>query len=237
MTTASQIKKLVKPLLERHSDLFLSGQWIYIKPVRHLARAILIDRTGDANRFQPRWALISLCEPQECFGLNWGALLYNPSPEARLWKWSDPSLQETLFAVIEQEALPLLRPIETLDDFAAFTSSRERFPSTYLDGYHLRKIVVDVARGDFEAARAICAELIAGRTKWSMPDMSDEFDRITKVLCPLLAANDIPGMVRLLREWEAYTVKQLKLETIWEPTPFPVERLLEAERAQGIPRR
>jgi hypothetical protein len=221
----------MRPLLQRHSDLVMVGPWIMIKPVRHVLRGIILDRTGEAIRFRPTWAIIFLCEPKDSFSLNWGALLSNRSPKPGLWEWSDPSLQETLYAVIEQEALPLLRPIETLDDFAAFTSSRERFPGTYLDGYHLRQIVVDVARGDFEAARAICAELIAGRTKWSMPDMSAEFDRITKVLCPLLATNDVAGMVRLLREWEAYSVKQLKLEAIWEPAAFPVERLLQPVRA------
>lgn len=228
MTTAAQIRKLVKPLLERHSDLFLSGQWIYIKPVRHIARAILIDRTGEASRFRPRWAVIFLCEPStKSFGLNWGGMLYNPSPDTGLWKWDAPSLQDDLFAVVENAALPLLRPVETLDDFAAF-ASRERFPSTSLEGYDLRKIVVDVARGDFESARSISARLLSGRSRWST---SENFELITKTLCPLLAANDIAGMVRLLREWEAYTVRQLKLEAIWERTPFPVERLLQPARA------
>ena len=53
--------------------------------------------------------------------------------------------------------------------------------------------------------------------------MKEEYDRITKTLCPLIAANDRPGLVRLLRDWEAYSVKRLKLEKLWEPTPFPLE--------------
>lgn len=44
MTTVAQVKKMVQPLLEQHSDLALVGRWIYLKPVHHVARAVLIDR-------------------------------------------------------------------------------------------------------------------------------------------------------------------------------------------------
>ena len=30
-------------------------------------------------------------------------------------------------------------------------------------------------------------------------------------------------MARLLHQWEAYTVEQLKIGHIYEPTPFPLE--------------
>ena len=55
------------------------------------------------------------------------------------------------------------------------------------------------------------------------PELHEEFERITGVLCPLLASGDRAGMARLLHEWEAYTVDKLKLRDIWEPTPFPLE--------------
>ncbi len=54
--------------------------------------------------------------------------------------------------------------------------------------------------------------------------MQDEYDRITKELCPLIAANDRPGLARLLHGYEAQSVKNLKLEKFWEPTPFPIEQ-------------
>ena len=59
---------------------------------------------------------------------------------------------------------------------------------------------------------------------WYLPDMQEKYDRVTKELCPLIAANDRPGLARLLHAYEAQSVKNLKLEQFWEPTPFPIEQ-------------
>jgi hypothetical protein len=53
MTAAAQVKKLIKPLFERHSDLALVGRWIFVMPVHHFARAILIDSMLDPKNFDP----------------------------------------------------------------------------------------------------------------------------------------------------------------------------------------
>lgn len=37
------------------------------------------------------------------------------------------------------------------------------------------------------------------------------------------AANDKAELARILHEWEAKSAKRLKLESIWERTPFPLE--------------
>ncbi len=128
---------------------------------------------------------------------------------------------------IEREALPSMRSIKTIDDFVTFTSE-ERFPDTYLDLYPASKIFVDVARGDLEAASTICDYMRSDRAKkWYLPDMQDAYDRVTKELCPVIAANDRPGLARLLHTYEAQSVKNLKLEKFWEPTPFPIDRLVD----------
>lgn len=222
MTTVRQIKKLLTPLLERHDDLYLSGQWLLLKPVRHLLRGVVIDRTGEAARFRPRWAVMSLCVPQDFFPLNWGAMIRRAGP-VRLWFWDAPSLQADLFSAIENQALPQLRAMQTLEDFVAFANDKHRFSLDPFDAFPLLRIAADIARGDLHAAREGCAELGTGKTMWSAPELHEEFERITGVLCPMLASGDRAGMARLLHEWEAYTVDKLKLRDIWEPTPFPLE--------------
>ncbi len=47
--------------------------------------------------------------------------------------------------------------------------------------------------------------------------------RRLRELCAKLAEDDRTGLARLLHEWEAYTVKNFKIEHLWEPTPFPLE--------------
>ena len=39
----------------------------------------------------------------------------------------------------------------------------------------------------------------------------------------LLANDDRAGLIRMLHEWEAASVKYLKIEHLWKPSPFPIE--------------
>jgi len=222
MTTVRQVKKLLTPLAARHDDLEVVGRWLYLKPVRHLLRGVVVDRTSSANWFRVRWATMSLCEPRHSLPLNWGGQVY---PTEGLWFWSNPSLQDDVYHAIEEQALPALRAIQTLDDFFAFASDRERFGLWPFDLFTLLRVGVDCARGDLDSARAGCAELNSGLSRWEDPELREEFDRVTGELCPLLAADDRAGMARLLHQWEAYTVEKLKIGHIYQPTPFPLEAM------------
>lgn len=221
MTTVAQVKRAVQPLLQRNADLALVGRLVLIKPVHHILRGIFIDRSFDPDLFVPTWAVVFLFEPHCSFSFNWGERVYN---RARgVWDVNDPEIPATLCEAIEEVVLPLLRPVKTIDDFVAFTT-KERFRYTYLDFYELRKVFVDVARGDLAAARSICEFLATDRARRKhLPMMQEEYDRITKALCPCVAAGDRPGLVQLLRDWEAESARMLKLDRVWEPTPFPLE--------------
>jgi hypothetical protein len=223
MTTVAQVRQVVQPLLQRNPDLRLVGRLVVIMPVQHILRGIHIGRSLDPQLFVPTWAVIFLFEPRQTFSYNWGERIFRPRPGPGYWDVADPDTSRVLCEAIEQEALPLLRPVKTIEDFVDFTG-KKRFRDTYLDLYELRKISVDVARGDLDAATSICEFLATERArKKHLPLMTEEYDRITKTFCPLIAANDRPGLVQLLREWEAYSVRRLKLEKLWEPTPFPLE--------------
>jgi hypothetical protein len=170
MTTLRQVKRLLMPLVERHDDLALHGRWLMLKPVRHVLRGILIERTGEAGRFRPWWAVSHLCDPLDLFPLNWATKIRRGG----LRQWDSPSLQEELVNAIESQALPRLRTIESLADFVEFSSSKERFSLTAFNGYLLRKAGVDAALGDLDSALAICRELATGRTRWSSPSMRED---------------------------------------------------------------
>jgi hypothetical protein len=220
MTTARQIRKLVEPLVARQGDLAFIENRLLLKPVRHILRGILFERSGEARRFYPTWFVMHSCQPLRNFADTWTERVRHHGH--RIWQWDDPLMPADFYAVIEEQTLPFLRGIDTLDHFVAVTG-RGRFLLNSLDAFPLRKVVVDVALGDLDAARSICATLLTGRTMWSAPDMREVFSMIVDALCPLLAANDRVGLARQLREWEAYTARNLKIESIWEPTPFPLE--------------
>jgi hypothetical protein len=224
MTTKAQIKKLVKPLLARHPDLVAIDDWIILKPVRHIIRAVTIDRCGEARRFRPTWVVVDVIEPLKMMTLNWGERFAHPTRS--LWYWDDLTIQDALIEVMETEVLPLLRPIQMLDDFVAF-ACHERFRPGQFNAFLLRFAPVETALGNLESALATCAKLASGKTQWSQEAYRQKYYQVMQ-LYPLLQANDLPGLVHLLREFEAYSVKNLNLESVWEKTPLPLERMLAA---------
>jgi hypothetical protein len=224
MTTAAQVKKLVQPLLDSNPDLVWVGRQIYLKPIQHFARTILIDRMAYADAFRPQWAVLHLFQYRTSFTLSWGEWLSWPSGE-KGWSWSinDPDVAAELIKSIEQTALPILRAMQTLDDYLTYVSAHYLRHQLY--EWATAKIVLDVALGDLEAARLLCDQNLAS---WSVerPHHSDDKKaqlRKVRDLCALLQNDDRVELARLLHTWEAETVKNFKIEHIWEPTPFPLE--------------
>jgi hypothetical protein len=222
MTTVAQVKQAVHPLIRRNPDLALVGRMVVIRPIHHILRGIVFSRGIYADQFDPNWAVIFLFEPSDSLSMNWGERVYDYSGT---WKIADhDDLPSEMCKAIEEQALPLLRSIKTIDDFVGF-STKERFRHTHLNLYEHRKILVDVARGDLNSARSICEYMATDHAKrrYLPMKMDEEYDRITKELCPLIAANDRPALARLLHKYEEDSVRTMKLEKFWEPTPFPIE--------------
>jgi hypothetical protein len=136
---------------------------------------------------------------------------------------SDPDIGLALIREIEAHALPALRAIRTLDDYLSFVS--QHYFRHHLFEWPECRIIVEVALGDLEAARATAKANLA---TWSrnQPDHDDETRekyRQLRKLCACLAAGEREALAQLLHDWEALTVKNLKIEHLWEQTPFPLE--------------
>jgi hypothetical protein len=224
MTTAADVRRMVQPLVSRHADLALVKRWIFVKPIEHFARGVLIDRMAYKDRFRPLWAVMHLFEIQHFLPLSWGDYLVNKrSSRPGIWATSDPDVELSLIEAIEEQALPTLRAMKTLDDFLAFVS--QHYFRHHLFEWPHRRIIVEVALGNLEAARALCQKNIQ---HWSdIRPYHDEEDRAQLLglqkLCACLAADDRQGIAELLHQWEAETVKKQKIEHLWQLTPFPLE--------------
>ena len=169
--------------------------------------------------------MVPLFEPDAHFTFNRGCQLYNQALGP--WDITKPEAAAALCEEIERVALPLLRPVETINDFVAFTVE-SRFRDTYLELYPIRKIYVDLARGDLDAARLIYDYFKTDKAKRQHKCMPEEFALVTETIRPLLSRNDRAGLAQLLHDLEAGAVKRLKLQKIWEPTPFPFEARTQA---------
>lgn len=224
MTTLRQIKSLVTPLFERHPDLALIGPFLIIKPVRLIANSIMIDRTSSADVFRPRTASIDLLGKREYFGLGTGDLLYRVKGPGAIWRWSNSNVAEDFLRVVENEALPRLRGIRSLQDFYEYAKEIHGVHFPFYWGW---RATMNVALGRLDEARDILND-----PRWA--DRSGVlFNREVEGLGDRLkgrgsdmSRKDKLALVEILRGWEAYSVEKLKLTAIWERTPFPLEETL-----------
>jgi hypothetical protein len=224
VTTAAQVRKLVQPLLDSNPDLAWIGRQIYLRPARHFARTILIDRLLDPVGFRPQWAVAHLFECRTTFPLAWGEWLSKKSEKMPgSWRIYDPHVSAQLTETIESDALPILRAMRTLEDYLTYVAGSSSRHQLY--EWATAKIVLDVALGDLEAARLLCAQNLASWSRERPHHSESKKTELRKLceLCALLQCDNRAGLARLLHEWEAQSVKNLKIERIWEPTPFPLE--------------
>jgi hypothetical protein len=218
MTTAAQVKKLLRPLLERNTDTTLVGRRLVLKPLTHILRSAFIDSSSNKDRFTPTWEVNMMFERDSSGGPTWGREIY-PTFNGN-WLLTRPGISEATCERIEEIALPILRSVASIDDFVAFTT-KERFPSTWLDAFPFRRIYADIALGDLKAANESCERVAKERERSDY--IAEILDPIIHDIWPLVRKRDKAALAKMLHQWEAEAAKRMKLEHIWEPTPFPLE--------------
>ncbi len=231
MTTAAEVKTMVQPLLERNPDLAFAGRMLFVRPVTHIARVIEITRNTGRFAFTPVWGSTFLFFPRDAPVVRWTMRLSHSSRCS--WDITHPDHQRALIESVESEALPVLRQINTIDDFVAFADSGRPFFDRW-DTETLRGLVVCAAKGDREGAQNASGYLLNSKRP-SEDEGLAEFLLITDNLCPLVAKWDRAGIARLLHEWEAFSVKTFKVEKYWQPTPFPIELDMALESSSTPP--
>lgn len=224
MTTLKQIKEIAAPLLASHSDLILhscGAAFLVLKPVHHLIRYVVIDRTSSADWFRMSWAAVSSFGRSRNFGLD----DYNrviPARPVGSWKWSNPLIYDMFAKCIEEQALPKLRAVQTIDDYEAYYLSKPRdmAPNTSF------RSIFAIARGDFDAAASLIDVGPRARMVAALNAEHDGLGDRLKARGSGISSDDKRLLVDMLHRWEAQTVRNLKLESVWEKTPFPVEETL-----------
>jgi hypothetical protein len=224
MATIREVKSWLKPLLQRHEDLAIVDRLLIVTPVRHHLRAVLVDRTSSADRIMPRWYVHHLFSPRLDPHISWGGTL--PGARGFLWDTTNPDMQDVLLDKIETEALPILRRIETLNDFARVIM--DKWQGHHLVNDDFAKVVIDLAFGNIELAMACCRNKVCDYPEPGPREADVTRRKIlgAKQLCNLLQSGDVRPAVTQLHDWERQTVKNLKIEHLWQPTPFPIEEKL-----------
>ena len=228
MTTRRQIKELAAPLLARHADLALVKNTIVIRPVNHLLSFILIERTGNADVFDPRWTTTILIQGMADIPIGEARRLYRGGA-GRRWAWSDATMIQSFVEIVENEVLPQLRAVRTLQDYVDMVLSR--VPDDPYSRW-APAMLCSLALGDLDQAQA----LLEQNPRLHGTDMGSLYVKVLNRLDKDLGTRLLERGGRLeradrlklaehLHELEELSVKNLGLEKIWVRTEFPIESL------------
>ncbi|MBL8568736.1 MAG: hypothetical protein JNK84_06585 [Phreatobacter sp.] len=224
MPASAELRRYVQPLLARHDDLGFAKRLIVLRPVRHFACGVLLDGALPKDEFRPLYMVAELFAHHGRLPPMYGNALYYPRRGVNeYWSVLNPRALELLIAEVEDKALPVLRAIATLEDFYAHTSMPDEFTRQTIQYDLLRHAPVAAALGDKEVATSICRELASGKSPWTRPWLWEEARPIVEEFCPPVLAGDWSAVTALLHRWEEASVHKNKLESYWQPTPFPLE--------------
>jgi hypothetical protein len=221
MSTIADVKRLIRSFPLQHPEMTILGRMIAISPVRHVLRSLFIDGSSGKGAFKPYWGMFPLCIPTRGIYAGYGFYLWNHAHGP--WNTDKPDAATVLLDEIERNALPILRPVQTLQDFMIFMSTYHDRDRLY--GFPHMRIILESALGNLDAARTIWTSELS---KWTERhylhfDGEPENMRRRQALGACLMADDRAGIAALLHEFEVFTVTSNKLEKIWQRTPFPVE--------------
>lgn len=195
-TRPANIRHYLKPLLQERSDLALIGRMLIIRPVRHLLRYGRLDRTSDRYGFR----LWRSCTPLYAPNGSTGDMLHDGA--FKIWR---PHFEPLLMATLAEEVFEPLARITTLTDFASQKTGNTPF--------RFAQVTSLLLAGERDRAAALVEET-EREYEWLATEMRQHWDHISA---------DIERTCAEYHAKEAETVKAMKLERFWEPSPFPVE--------------
>jgi hypothetical protein len=239
--TDKERRMLIRPLMKRRPDLQYHRQWIFMKPLTHYLRAVLIVSGTYGRYFRIQTSVVPLFAGTKRYPSERRTKATLPPEQKRLDKWfgeewlDDPEqAARDVSDFIEHEAFPLIADLtspEALD-------RRPDYSNDYFD-----PALGACFNGDFDRAERIIVEYaeknkrgilmaIAGLRGTFEPYSLDlvteahrnhenEYWRIAYL--GKLLQTDRSKVPALLHEWEEVTVNAFKLNKYWMPTPFPCD--------------
>ena len=212
-TRPADIKRYLKPLLELRNDLVLVGRLLLIRPVRHLLRGVLFERTSDKYRFSLRHYVQPLYDGSEAFGYG------RPDHPEAVWQ---PHFEPLLIDCLATNIFDDLGRMTTLEAFAEMVARERGHHWISWENSLATPITALVLAGEQDRAFDDAQKLEREATSESAKDwIRTHWERTT---------TDVAALCAKMRAREAAMVEALKLDKIWEPSPFPVE-VPRAERA------
>ena len=232
MTTIAQVKKLVMPFLDRHSDYTLHGRMVFRRPFDHLLVGMELKAAGHRDQLLSIWFVSTTFQPPPV-GRGISGTMDRASGILGLDK------------VVPEMDLAVTEFLEPLASFEAILASERRVFFGGMDD--VTRAIVLIAAGRFDEGEAMLASAITlrerfgrswqeqfgskirpGTKRWRMnqEDLAAEdlYLGTVKRLLGVVATRDRGVLADLLREWELEGARRRGIEQYWQPMPFPFEQ-------------
>ena len=176
---------------------------LYLTPVRHTLRGVLLNRSGDHRAFYVTVFLQPLFVPADHIVLNLGWRLGGGS---HTWNADADGVLDDLAARLRGEAWPFLSPIESVDDVVVAIRKLNK-PA---DGYAQQALAYSLARAGCTQEAINELERFVGGLNPEIKWQREAADRAIRLIS-LLTADDAEAQ-RQLRAWEEQTARSLGLK-------------------------
>jgi hypothetical protein len=197
-----------KLLPELPAGFTIKGAMMVFGRVEHTLRAVLFERSGDARSFYVWVFFQPLYIPAKYIHLTLGRRLRY---SAGGWNADDPALLDELTAVIKKEAVPFLNGVATIEGVLDYLNDEAKKAPQSEQGLKVLAYTQALV-GNVNAARDALdrnLKLYDISIGWQKEAVA-EAQLLKKLLDnPLEAKNQ-------LMQWEAETVRNLKLEGLWQ---------------------
>lgn len=209
-TRPTDIKRYLKPLLALRSDLVLRGRFLIIRPVRHILRGAIFDRTSDKYTFNI-WRYTA-----PLYDASWddvGLGISRIGIGCEVWQ---PHFLPALFDSLAEDIFGNLTQIVSLADLA------REFEGTHR--HYDARVTALLLGGQPERAAMLVAQFERDRNSHA-----SDIEELRSLL-----RRDMASLCAEFHAKEAESAKTMKLGDIWDPAPFPAE-LPEADSTWSEP--
>jgi len=226
MATSGEIKKLLRPLLARRSDLVLERRAVFFVPFSRYLRGVFFE-----------WPAYSRSNRVICFANQ----LCNGSHDASVasyesaqipedWKGDVEGTSRRLCEELEKDILPKIEPVTNLKEHLKRFPKSFHLPAEISDRYNFAFACDAATCGDFDRAEAAMIPLFDPKLAFhKLPETLIEEHRFSRMRQERMAyflmtlRKGKAETLTLLHDWEAFSVKDKRMEKYWQPTPFPCE--------------
>ena len=201
--SANQLNRLAHRFAEQLPGLDVKARLLYVSPVGHTIRGVLLERSSDANLFYVNVFLQPLCIPLQTFALNTGKRIY---PATGNWRLDCPDLLEELSRKLTDDVVPYLSALQSPRDVALAAKALN------LSGDPMvrRTVAYAFARnGDIPQSLRELNGLLSHLEEYGQTH--DEWFREATLLKSLLE-DDPRRAATLLLNWEKETAKALGIK-------------------------